>query len=120
MKLLEITVKCKACGKDLILDKEHHRVVRENTRVGGLSFNVIMEPQLYDAFDCDVCGCQIIIGERKRNATLSAIDSDIIEEDMAEDEDPKDGANSSPDGYAYDYEREDILKKIAEAGEENE
>ena len=118
MKLLDITVKCKACGKDLVLDKEHHRVVRENTRIGGLDFNVVMEPQLYDAFDCDICGCQTIIGERKREADLIVTESDTEEEDMVEDEDPKDGANSSPDGYDYDYEREDILKKIVEAGEE--
>lgn len=115
IKLLEITVKCKACGKELVLDKEHHRIVRENTKAGGLSFNVIMEPQLYDAFDCDVCGCQTIVGERKREANLIATELTESCEDMAEEEDPKDGANSSPEP---DYEREDILKKIAEAGEE--
>ena len=118
MKLLEINVKCKACGKDLILDKEHHRVVRENRKVGGLSFDAIMEPQLYDAFDCDICGCQTIIGERKRELVNLIINESDTKEDMVEDEDTKDGANSSSDGYAYDYEREDILKKIREAGEE--
>lgn len=118
IKLLEITVKCKACGKDLMLDKEHHRVVRENRKVGGLGFDIIMEPQLYDAFDCDVCGCQTIVGERKRETFLILTESGIVEEDIVEDENPKDGANSSSDGYDYDYEREDILKKIREAGEE--
>lgn len=136
MKLLEINVKCKACGKDLILDKEHHRIVRENMKAGGLSFNVVMEPQLYDAFDCDICGCQTVIGERKREVVNLIVNESGTKEDMAEDEDPKDGANSSPEdgkdlgpdcegncnpcnGCVYDdYDREDILKKIAEAGEE--
>lgn len=30
-----------------------------------MAFNK-MEPTLYDAFDCPICGCQYIANERKR------------------------------------------------------
>ena len=115
-------MKCIVCGNDVILDLEHHKVVRDNTTVGLASnFGSKEEPQLYDAFDCPTCGCQIIIGERKREvAEVHFIDTeedieDNDEESMAEESKPDNGANSSPEP---DYEREDILKKIKEAGEE--
>ena len=36
-------------------------------KVCGTKFNAIAEECLYDAFDCPMCGCQVIAKERKRD-----------------------------------------------------
>lgn len=59
-------VECKVCGNKFIPKKENKYVVKDRLLSGGvqgaLSGNA--EPKQYDAFDCDVCGCQIIAKER--------------------------------------------------------
>lgn len=103
---------CEACGKALILDKEHHKVVRNVTAVGlAVGFGRNQEPQFWDAFDCEYCGCQTVIGERKRE--VCEVKFEEVEEDTTEESEPQDGQISSPE----DDDTKDILKKIEEAGE---
>lgn len=103
---------CEACGKALILDKEHHKVVRNTTEVGlAVGFGKKQEPQLWDAFDCEYCGCQTIVGERKRE--VLGVKFEDTEEDIKVESEPQDGQISSSE----DDDTKDILKKIEEAGE---
>ena len=103
---------CEACGEALILDKEHHKIVRNITAIGlNLGFNKTQEPQLWDAFDCEYCGCQTIIGERKRDAYQG--ENILPDKDTIEDKVPRYGQISGPE----DDDTKDILKKIEEAGE---
>ena len=57
---------CKVCGKPFMLDKSNHYISIDN-EVTGIS-NAIRkeEVNLYDTFDCPHCGCQNVVGERKR------------------------------------------------------
>ena len=60
-------IKCHVCGALINLTKKSHYIAR--ARVGtGLSASLITdkEPVLYDAVDCPICGCQNILGIRKR------------------------------------------------------
>lgn len=103
---------CKACGKALILDKEHHKVVRDETTTGlPVAFREKQEAKYYDAFDCEYCGCQTIVGERKRE--VCEVKFEDTEEDIKVESEPRDGQISSPE----DDDTKDILKKIEEAGE---
>lgn len=60
-------LKCKICGTEFPPLIEKHYICRDNGKVGfaaGLSSND--EEKLYDAFDCPICGCQIVAQDRKR------------------------------------------------------
>ena len=59
------TVGCKSCGHVFELTKQRHYIAREKTEMFLIASNK-MEPTLYDAFDCPICGCQYIANERKR------------------------------------------------------
>lgn len=58
---------CKVCGSDIIPNKKTRYVVKDRLVTGGIN-NALsgsyMEPKEYDAFDCPVCGCQMIAKER--------------------------------------------------------
>lgn len=56
---------CKVCGYVFELTKKRHYIAREKTEMFLIASNK-MEPTLYDAFDCPICGCQYIANERKR------------------------------------------------------
>lgn len=57
-------LKCKACGKEFEANLVRHYVAKDNGPVGICLSGT--EVNLYDAFDCPVCGCQIIVQKRKR------------------------------------------------------
>lgn len=82
-------LKCKACGKEFEANLERHYVARDNGKV-GICFTGT-EENLYDAFDCPVCGCQIIVQERKRlhaekcELTIEE-ETEIVEEESRENE----------------------------------
>ena len=59
-------LECKVCGTKFIATCKRHYIAREN-RVTGLVFGSVSEEVLYDAFDCPMCGSQIITKERKGN-----------------------------------------------------
>ena len=68
-----IKYKCKVCGSDVIPNKNRRYVVKERLCTGGVG-NALSgsysEPKEYDAFDCLVCGCQMIAKERLREADM--------------------------------------------------
>lgn len=58
-------VECKSCEHVFELTEQRHYIAREKTEMFLIVSNK-MEPTLYDAFDCPICGCQYIANERKR------------------------------------------------------
>ena len=61
-------LKCKICGFDYSPMINEHYVSRDNGESGLTSVIKKAEGNLYDTFDCPVCGCQIFAQERKRTA----------------------------------------------------
>lgn len=58
---------CKTCGYEFSPKITAHYIARDNGKVGlGVAFGSNNEEKIYDAFDCPICGCQIITQERKR------------------------------------------------------
>lgn len=61
-------LECEVCGYKFNAIIECHYVARDNGKTGlSVAFGSESEETLYDAFDCSVCGCQIIAQERKRD-----------------------------------------------------
>lgn len=60
-------IECKICGNRFVPRNENKYVVKGRLATGGINnafSGQYTEPKQYDAFDCDVCGCQIIAKER--------------------------------------------------------
>lgn len=77
-------IKCEVCGLDFQPTKEDHYVARAVTREGSISRVVSSqdEPELYDAWDCPVCGAQYSVPGRLRRLEPIVIE---IEEEAEED-----------------------------------
>lgn len=64
-------MKCKVCENELLLNLDFHYIARdeeiERTGLLGIAGKSEKESKLYDAFDCPFCGCQNIVGDRKRD-----------------------------------------------------
>lgn len=60
-------LKCKICGTEFPAIKEKHYIARDNNRTGAVVVFAKDEEKTYDAYDCPMCGSQIIVQERKRN-----------------------------------------------------
>ncbi len=59
-------LKCKICGCEFNATKEKHYITRDNGKVGlQADFGSNQENELYDTFDCPVCGCQVVVQARK-------------------------------------------------------
>lgn len=54
-------MKCKVCGKRMVLRPEDRYEVREQKALMTALSEV---PKVYEAFDCKNCGCQIIVNIR--------------------------------------------------------
>lgn len=64
-------LECKVCGTKFNAIIERHYLARDNGKIGlAVAFSSTTEEGLYDAFDCPMCGCQVIAKERKREYTL--------------------------------------------------
>ena len=64
------TIECKVCGNKIVPKKENKYVVKDRVSMGGLNnafSGQYSEPKLYDAFDCDICGCQMVAKERLKD-----------------------------------------------------
>lgn len=63
-KMLE----CKVCGSKFAPDREQVYTAREYISRGGINEVIagMKEPEVYDCYDCPVCGCQIVVQERLR------------------------------------------------------
>ena len=83
-------MKCRICGKEFELKKENLYTAREECTTGLALIAENKEVDLFDAFDCPFCGCQNIVGKRKR----TFCEEKVLEDDL-----------------------NDIKKKIEEAGE---
>lgn len=59
-------LKCKICECEFVPEKKDHYISRDEVTVGFSSIVGGMEEKNYDTFDCPQCGCQNIVGERKR------------------------------------------------------
>ena len=79
-------IKCKVCESGLVPSVDAHYVARDNGESGLATMIKSAEGKLYDAFDCPICGCQIIAQERKRiyvqpNEVATVDDEDVDETD---------------------------------------
>lgn len=65
---------CKVCGSEIIPSKDTRYVVQERLSTGGISSalsGTYAEPKEYDAFDCNICGCQLVAKERLKRVEVS-------------------------------------------------
>lgn len=54
-------LECKICGTKFNAVIERHYLARDNGKTGlAVAFGSTAEECLYDAFDCPMCGCQVI------------------------------------------------------------
>lgn len=60
-------LKCKICGTEFPAIKEKHYIAKDLGMTGVVRVVRNNEEKIYDAYDCPMCGCQIIAQERKRN-----------------------------------------------------
>nr|DAQ44381.1 MAG TPA: rubredoxin iron binding domains containing a [Caudoviricetes sp.] len=62
-------LECKVCGTKFNAVIEKHYIARDNGKIGAISalLGPTDEECLYDAFDCPICGCQVIAKDRKRD-----------------------------------------------------
>ena len=60
-------LKCKICGTEFPAIEERHYIARDNGEIGlQVVLGSTKEENIYDAYDCPMCGSQIIAKERKR------------------------------------------------------
>lgn len=57
---------CKICESTFIPTIDKHYTSKDNGESGLSTVFKHVEGNLYDTFDCPVCGCQMIAQERKR------------------------------------------------------
>lgn len=62
-------MKCKICGTEFPALEKMHYIARDNSRTGAVVVISKDEEKIYDAYDCPMCGCQVIVQERKRKYT---------------------------------------------------
>ena len=79
-------LKCKICGTEFPAIKERHYIARDNNRTGAVVVFSKDEEKIYDAYDCPLCGSQIIAQERKRNFEPDNI-CDFSDDECEESED---------------------------------
>lgn len=76
-----MNIKCKVCGCEFPPVAERHYIARDNGNVGLVAaFQSNAEENIYDAFDCPMCGCQVVVNERKRSY-IPCIEEDFEDED---------------------------------------
>jgi hypothetical protein len=84
---------CKSCSRSFPMIVENHYIAIDSEKTG---FSAIVggESNLYDAFDCPYCGCQNVIGTRKRvlvdntaTVTVTKYEEEYSEENQDDEED---------------------------------
>ena len=78
-------LKCKICGTEFPAIEERHYIARDNLRTGAFTSISNEEEKIYDAYNCPMCGSQVIAQERKRNFEPDNI-CDFSEDDGADRE----------------------------------
>lgn len=85
------TLKCNVCGLDFPATMSGHYIARDNGKTGMKVIVGYDEEQLYDAFDCPACGCQLIVQARKRMfATMAPFTTSFGDDDDEQDQDTED------------------------------
>lgn len=79
-------LKCKVCGTEFPAIEERHYIARDNTKTGAVVVFSKDEEKIYDAYDCPMCGSQVIAQERKRNFESYSID-EFSDDECEESED---------------------------------
>lgn len=79
-------LKCKICGTEFPAVEERHYIARDNSRTGAVVVISKDEEKIYDAYDCPMCGSQIIAQDRKRNFEPDNI-CDFSDDECEESED---------------------------------
>ena len=80
-------MKCNVCGCEFHALAEKRYTARDNTSIGlAIAFNRD-EEKIYDAFDCPMCGCQVIAQERKRDYSYGEQAEPECDWEEAEEED---------------------------------
>lgn len=74
-------LKCKICECEFVPDKKEHYISRDEVKVGLSNLAGGIEAKIYDTFDCPQCGCQNIMGERKRSICGENVKEEIEEEE---------------------------------------
>ena len=80
-------LKCKICGTEFPAIKERHYIARDNNRTGAVVVISKDEEKIYDAYDCPMCGSQIIAQERKRDFEPENIGDFSGDEDTESEDD---------------------------------
>ena len=76
-------LKCKVCEFEFVPEKKDRYVSRDEVKVGVSNLAGGMEEKIYDTFDCPQCGCQNIMGERKRELYMG--ENKLEEEEESEE-----------------------------------
>ena len=84
-------IKCKICESGLVPHIDKHYIARDRVKTGLAVIVSGDESTLYDAFDCPVCGCQIIAQERKRCDSFQTLGAHATDDDDDEDIEEEDG-----------------------------
>lgn len=77
-------IKCKVCESEFPPMIEKHYVSRDEGRVGPFANLNKAEEKIYDTYDCPVCGCQVVVQERKR--VFCQEEEDVCLEEQLEEE----------------------------------
>lgn len=77
-------IKCKICESEFPPIIERHYISRDEGRIGPLANLNKAEEKVYDTYDCPVCGCQVVVQERKR---VFWQEEDMCLEEQLEEED---------------------------------
>ena len=60
-------LKCDVCGTEFPAIEKRHYIARDNKEIGlSVVIGSTKEEKIFDAYDCPMCGSQIIAKERKR------------------------------------------------------
>lgn len=78
-------LKCNICGLETSPTKVLHYISRGNERTGLVATISNDESQLWDTFDCEWCGCQILAQKRNRD-----ISDDFVFDEEEPEEEPED------------------------------
>lgn len=72
-------IKCKICGCEFTPVIDKYYIARDNGESGISTAFKHVEGNMYDAFNCPTCGCQVVAQERKRsfiNISISEEETD--------------------------------------------
>lgn len=74
-------LECEVCGTKFNAIAEKHYIARDTEKIGLVASFGVTEGNLYDAFDCPMCGSQILAKMRKRSYYILPITDEEIEND---------------------------------------